>query len=120
MGQAVYMSFITSVNLATYSVKKVTEERTGNYYERLEHRSHTAQALILLGVPEEEREQFITEIDIENMSVRELKKAVKERDQALQDLSGSDFLNKLKNEIKAIKGTRSGSEALLKEQAFLI
>ena len=33
------------------------------------------QALILLGVPEEEREQFIAEIDIENMSVRELQKA---------------------------------------------
>ncbi len=43
------------------------------------------QALILLGVPEEEREQFIAEIDIENMSVRELQKAVKDRDQALQD-----------------------------------
>ncbi|MHB8127341.1 MAG: DUF3102 domain-containing protein, partial [Desulfitobacteriaceae bacterium] len=44
-----------------------------------------SQALILLGVPEEEREQFIAEMDIENMSVRELQKAVKDRDQALQD-----------------------------------
>ena len=31
-----------------------------------------SQALILLAVPEEEREQFIVEMDIENMSVREL------------------------------------------------
>jgi hypothetical protein len=38
-----------------------------------------SQALILLGVPKEEREQFIAEMDIENMSVRELQKAVKER-----------------------------------------
>jgi hypothetical protein len=44
-----------------------------------------SQALILLGVPEEEREQFIAEMDIENMSVRELQKAVKEREQAFQD-----------------------------------
>ena len=44
-----------------------------------------SQALILLGVPKEEREQFIAELDIENMSVRELQKAVKDRDQALQD-----------------------------------
>ena len=44
-----------------------------------------SQALILLGVPEEEREQLITEMDIENMSVRELQKAVKEREQALQE-----------------------------------
>ncbi len=43
------------------------------------------QALILLGVPEEEREQFIAEMDIENMSVREMQKAVKEREQALQE-----------------------------------
>jgi len=36
-------------------------------------------ALILLAVPEEEGEQFSAEIDIENMSVRELQKAVKDQ-----------------------------------------
>lgn len=44
-----------------------------------------SQALVLLGVPEEERTQFIAELDIDNMSVRELQKAVKERDQAVKD-----------------------------------
>ncbi|WP_425803124.1 DUF3102 domain-containing protein [Desulfitobacterium sp. Sab5] len=51
-----------------------------------------SQAFILLGVPEEERAQFIAEIDVESMSTRELQKAVndrnqavKERDQALQE-----------------------------------
>lgn len=44
-----------------------------------------SQALILLGVPEEERAQFLDELDVESMSVRELKKAVQERDQALQE-----------------------------------
>jgi flagellar biosynthesis GTPase FlhF len=40
------------------------------------------QALILLAVPEEERAQFIAELDIENLSTRELQKAVDERQQA--------------------------------------
>jgi len=43
------------------------------------------QALILLGVPEEERAQFILEVDIENLSTRELKKAVAERKQAQEE-----------------------------------
>lgn len=40
------------------------------------------QALILLGVPEEERVQFIDELDIDSISTRELKKAVEERRKA--------------------------------------
>lgn len=42
-----------------------------------------SQALILLGIPAHERAEFITELDIENMAVRELQQAVKERNQAL-------------------------------------
>lgn len=41
-----------------------------------------SQAVLLLGVPEEEREAFVSNNDIENMSTRELKQAIKERDQA--------------------------------------
>lgn len=41
------------------------------------------QALILLGVPAEERAQFIAELDVESMSTRELRKAVQERSQAV-------------------------------------
>ncbi|MHB8124872.1 MAG: DUF3102 domain-containing protein [Desulfitobacteriaceae bacterium] len=44
-----------------------------------------SQAVIFLGIPENEREEFLAAHDIENMSVRKLQKAVKERDQALQD-----------------------------------
>lgn len=43
------------------------------------------QALILLGIPKEERAEFITEMDVENMSTRELKKAVNDRSQALKE-----------------------------------
>ncbi len=44
-----------------------------------------SKALILLGVPEEERAQFIAELDVESMSARELKKAVNERSQAVKE-----------------------------------
>jgi len=44
-----------------------------------------SQALILLGVPEEKREQFIAENDVENMSARELRQAVKEKNQAVEE-----------------------------------
>lgn len=45
-----------------------------------------SQAIALLGVPQEEREEFIKENDVENMSTRELQQAIKERDQANKEL----------------------------------
>lgn len=41
-----------------------------------------SQAFALLSVPENEREQFVRDNDLESMSVRELKKAIEERDAA--------------------------------------
>jgi len=41
-----------------------------------------SKALLLLAVPEEEREEFAASVDAEHISVRELKKAIKERDEA--------------------------------------
>jgi predicted nucleic acid-binding Zn-ribbon protein len=43
------------------------------------------QAVALLGIPADEREQFVKENDIDNMSTRELQQAIKEREQALKD-----------------------------------
>ena len=43
------------------------------------------QALILLGIPEEERNEFIAEHDVESMTRVELQQAVKDRDQAIQE-----------------------------------
>ncbi|MGN0181440.1 MAG: DUF3102 domain-containing protein [Candidatus Ornithomonoglobus sp.] len=43
-----------------------------------------SQALKLLAVPEEEREDFVKDNDIENKSVREIDKLIKERDEALE------------------------------------
>ena len=42
-----------------------------------------SQAFALLSVPENEREDFVKEHDVESMSVRELKKAIEERDAAV-------------------------------------
>ena len=73
-----------------------------------------SQALILLAVPEEEREQFIAEMDIENMSVRELQKAVKDRDQALQDRDRA--LQEKADLQKALDGEKGKNTQLTKER----
>ena len=39
------------------------------------------QALLLLGIPEDEREKFILQHDVEDMTTRELDQALKERNQ---------------------------------------
>lgn len=44
-----------------------------------------SQALILLGIREEERDSFMAANDVENMSARELQQVVKDRVQALQE-----------------------------------
>ena len=47
-----------------------------------------SKALALLAVPEEEREEFAQEVDAEHISVRELKAAIKERDEARNQAKG--------------------------------
>ena len=56
------------------------------------------QAVALLGVPEEDREQFIEEHDIESMSTRELQAAIKERDEALKKLETAQKVAREKEE----------------------
>ena len=60
-----------------------------------------SQALILLGLPDAERERFIQEVDIENMSKRQLEKAVQERLETLeQDNQAKTEEEKLKKAIQ--------------------
>lgn len=81
----------------------------------------SSQALILLGLPEEERVQFLMEIDVEGMSTRELKKvmgnwklaqqekdlALEERDQARQDSQSLQIdLNAEKGKNAELTGER--------------
>ena len=44
-----------------------------------------SQAVLLLGIPKEERAQFIIDMDIEGMTKQELRQAVNERSQTLQE-----------------------------------
>ncbi|WP_163854599.1 DUF3102 domain-containing protein [Paenibacillus elgii] len=48
------------------------------------------QAVALLGVPAEEREQFVQEHDVENLSTRELQKLVKEKQQLEKKLRDAE------------------------------
>ncbi len=50
------------------------------------------QAIALLKVPSEERENFVEENPIEDMSTRELEKAIKEREEALNKLKEAETL----------------------------
>jgi Protein of unknown function (DUF3102). len=43
------------------------------------------QALLLLGIPEDEREKFILQHNVEDMTTRELDQALKERNQTAAD-----------------------------------
>ena len=63
---------------------KLTAGQDGGNSESIPNLSYT-QAIILLRIPEEERESFVVENDAAGMSTRELKQAVKERDLALNE-----------------------------------
>ncbi|TGE37667.1 DUF3102 domain-containing protein [Desulfosporosinus fructosivorans] len=95
----------------------------GAQTQRLPNMTYS-QALILLGVPEEEREQFIAEMDIENMSVRELQKAVKDREQAFQDREQAfqdrdQALQEKADLLKALDGEKGKNTQLTKERDTL-
>ena len=51
--------------------------------QSIEKLSYT-QAIKLFAIPREEREEFIEENDVENLSIRELDKVIKERDEAIK------------------------------------
>ncbi len=63
-----------------------------------------SQALILPDIPEEERAQFMGSPDTDTMSGRELRKAVKERDQAIQ--GNADLKQKLAARKKELAETK--------------
>ncbi|MGI1659267.1 MAG: DUF3102 domain-containing protein [Desulfitobacterium sp.] len=87
------------------------------------------QALILLGVPEEERAQFIAELDLESMTTRELQKTIQERCQAIEerdlavqekgDLSTTleDQKGQIDRMTKELAGLKSKTQELSKSHA---
>ena len=80
------------------------------------------QALLLLGLPEEEREEFIAQNDVGSMTKQELQQALKDRDQgnqakdqALQEKEQAFQENQVLN--KGLKTIDSTISQLKKEQA---
>ena len=82
-----------------------------------------SKALALLSVPESDREAFAKEVDAEHISVRELKQAIKERDEALarekaamQDLAGVQAeAEKMQHAIDTLSGDRDDLDRLRAE-----
>ncbi|WMJ83176.1 DUF3102 domain-containing protein [Oscillospiraceae bacterium MB24-C1] len=67
-----------------------------------------SQAVALFAVPKDERENFVVENNVEELSVAELKKLIAERDQQLTEAQGqtktaTENLTTLQNEIAALK-----------------
>lgn len=64
-----------------------------------------SNALRLLAVPEEEREDFAREVDAEHISARELEEAIRERDEARKHLETAD--RELGETQKALRDTEA-------------
>ncbi|WP_035295155.1 DUF3102 domain-containing protein [Brevibacillus thermoruber] len=84
-------------------------EEYGSNFQAIENLSYT-KALALLGVPAEEREQFVQEHDVENMSARELQQTIKEKKRLEKELKKSQ---------EAAEKERKEREALEKRVAQL-
>ena len=74
-----------------------------------------SQAVALLAVPAEEREEFVEKNDVENMSTRELQEAIKARDEAIQDRDAADQA-KLAAEEKLQKEKEAADERVMAAQ----
>lgn len=100
----------------TYGSQQQGLLETGSQTQALPANFSYTQALILLGIPEEERAQFITEIDLESMSTRELQKAVKERDQALREKTDlQQVLDKREGEMTRLANERDSQKTAAEE-----
>lgn len=82
-----------------------------------------SQAVALLGIPVDERAQFVEENDVENMSTRELQAAIKERDELKAKLEKSrettakivDERDKYREEASTLRSDVSTTNRVLKE-----
>lgn len=74
-----------------------------------------SNALRLLAVPEEEREEFAEKHDVEHMSARELDELIKQRDAATE--SAAEAESKLRTAEAAAKKAHDDAEALADELA---
>lgn len=76
-----------------------------------------SQALSLLAVPEEEREEFVKENHVEDLSARELDRLIKERDEALAKAEAAEQeLHDTIEDTKEISFEKQQLEGITKEQ----
>ncbi|NLB52065.1 MAG: DUF3102 domain-containing protein [Syntrophomonadaceae bacterium] len=76
-----------------------------------------SQAVALLAIPGEEREQFIEENDALNMSTRELQQAIKERDQAREEKEkAEDDLKYFQDQIEKGQSALMGAKKYFSEE----
>lgn len=76
-----------------------------------------SQALSLLAVPEEEREEFVKENHVEDLSARELDRLIKERDEALAKAEAAkQELHDTIEDTKEINFKKQQLEGITKEQ----
>lgn len=71
-----------------------------------------SQALKLLAVPEEEREDFVKDNDIADMSVRDVDKLIRERDEALKTAQAAE---RYKEEIAELESKLEKSQSAAKQ-----
>lgn len=70
------------------------------------------KALQLIAVPEEEREEFVREHDVENISSRELQKLIRERDQAVADAKAAEQAQaKMQDDMHLVNARLSSANA---------
>lgn len=74
-----------------------------------------SNALRLLAVPEEEREDFAREVDAEHISARDLEEAIRERDEARKHLETKDALEDQRVKREDAEDAAQKMEAMLRE-----
>ncbi len=75
-----------------------------------------SNALRLLAVPEEEREDFAREVDAEHISARDLEEAIRERDEARKHLETADKeLGETQKALRDAEDAAQKMEAMLRE-----
>lgn len=77
-----------------------------------------SQAVALLAVPAEEREEFVEKNDVENMSTRELQEAIKARDEALAAKEAAE--KEMEDAIKARDNAREELSEAVKNRENVI
>ena len=74
-----------------------------------------SKALVLLALPEGEREEFVETHDVEEMSTRELKEVLRERDEAIEDAKkAKEHAAGLSEDIKTLTDERDKAAAAAK------